>query len=57
MAEERRRKVHEIQAVVADVREETHDAASLLLDIGDEEERVGLLEARLQELEGRGETS
>ena len=37
MAEERRRKVREIQAVVADVREETHDAASLLLDIGDEE--------------------
>lgn len=37
MAEEQRRKVREIQAVVADVREETHDAASLLLDIGDEE--------------------
>ncbi|MBD04910.1 MAG: oxidoreductase [Gemmatimonadetes bacterium] len=37
MAEERGRKVREIQAVVADVREETHDAASLLLDIGDEE--------------------
>ena len=37
MAEERCRKVREIQAVVADVREETHDAASLLLDIGDEE--------------------
>ena len=37
MAEERRRKVREIRAVVADVREETHDAASLLLDIGDEE--------------------
>ena len=37
MAEKRRRKVREIQAVVADVREETHDAASLLLDIGDEE--------------------
>ncbi|MEE3264245.1 MAG: oxidoreductase, partial [Candidatus Latescibacterota bacterium] len=36
-AEERRRKVREIRAVVADVREETHDAASLLLDIGDEE--------------------
>ena len=32
----RRRKVREIQAVVAEVRDETHDAASLLLDIGDE---------------------
>ncbi len=32
----RRRKVREIQAVVAEVREETHDAASLLLDIGEE---------------------
>lgn len=32
----RRRKVREMQAVVAEVRDETHDAASLLLDIGDE---------------------
>ena len=33
----RRRKAREIQAVVAEVRDETHDAASLLLDIGAEE--------------------
>lgn len=31
-----RRKVREIEAVVAEVREETHDTASLFLDIGDE---------------------
>jgi 3-ketosteroid 9alpha-monooxygenase subunit B len=39
MADEtpRRRKVRKIQAVVAEVRDETHDAASLLLDIGVEE--------------------